>query len=301
MKNKKLLIIPTLLIMITSIIILIPKTKAEPIKIETDTTINGITKNLEGKIYAKDTEIILEESPNYYYIEYKKVDGTSLYSTSTWESFEIGRNGSYDVSAEEDIHYWKFEEITIKPAPTMQNAYDYNIVFTPVVIPNSSDETSPEYSISCDDKTVQKGKETTCHFNAQGIQLRKDDIKFDLNSTDFEIKNVEPSEYFEKVKLALPNIQLRTNYFDTDKSDIEIISFDIKAIKDKSNPDNINVTNIQYRENTYSKPVKTTVNILNKIIKVNPKTQRNIIIGAILVIATITSTILVVNKKKKNV
>lgn len=245
--------------------------------------------------YYDENDKHLGRETNQYY------DSIYDYYTNSYKEVELKVSNDYS-------EYWIIDRII--------NGSGLSIVFKPYTY------VEPTITITCDPNKVEPNEPSICTVKVK-YTTKIRNIKFSLDTGEYEISNVTPGDFFEDLKLDDNMYSLNTKSLINDGEEVEVtvVTFKIssKEEKDIDVENNIKIQNITVTDSVGSKntneltatvkqesnkeiiPTKSDdeINEGKDLPKENPKTGNDsyLILYAILVVSVSISAFILVFQK----
>ncbi len=191
--------------------------------------------------------------------------------------------------------YWKIYSST-------SNYYN-----SPVLFLKPYDYKEPTFEFSCNPNNIEVGQTSICELKVN-YYSKIDSLDFKLNTSDYEISNIELGNDFENLEKSNDIYSISSkNTLDSSENGrtTTVLKFIIKSNKnDITDTNNIKIEDLHYRDELSESPTKALAATVNQAKKnnivdlKNPKTKNNVIAITIL-LTIIVISIIIVKKKKK--
>lgn len=256
--------------------------------IEDNANIISLNDLVDGHIYKSGDYIAF---PFYNYeIYYYDANGNNLFTPSSTLVHKIDQmldendefyDATYKLSIIEGTHY--------SPIDLAFQVYDY---------------VKPSFRLECDKDTINYGEKTTCSFLATSMQQLKE-VSFSLDFPNFKVSNVKAANHVTKLDGQSQYRFRIENGYGLNNTEFRIMTFNLEGTKNENYVDDINITNINYKDNLYEgnyDTLQSNLRIHTSGLK-NPDTYRNLalILLPIIILAISLGIVKVQRDRKKKI
>ncbi len=260
-----------------------PNRRVDFLTIDQGAEVISLNDLVEGHIYKSGDIVVF---PHYsYMVYYFNEEGNDIKHNYVNLSHKLDKYGNEDIT-------WKLSIVDgAMYAPISLAFQPFSYV-------------KPQFKLTCEKDSINYGEKTSCYVSAIS-QYQLKEVSFSLDFPSFKVSNVKPANNItETEQSGMYNFRIADGY-GNNGTEFKLMTFDLEGTKNENYVDDINITNIQYRDEIYEgsyEVLQSNLKINTKKIE-NPNTYRNvalILLPILVLIASFGIVQLQKNKKEKS-